>query len=147
MVMISVTSVAAQAAAEVTVTDWGNSYSLTDSITNAGEYYPSTLENELPATATASISGLTSTDTWRLMASTTMIGINIAVQCSGQGTSGDGSVSGCNDYKTLTSSEQEIFSGTGNPANIPLKFKLPNFDVTDGTGTKNIEIQYHVVTP
>lgn len=134
--------------ADITVTGW--STSLPDSVMDAGMYYPSTLESELPTTATVSISGLmNSTDTWKVMASTNITGININVQCSENRSSitNENTVSGCNNYTSLTSSEQEIFSGTGNPAGIPLKFKITNFDVTDGTGTKNIEIQYRVVTP
>jgi hypothetical protein len=108
---------------------------------DAGMYYPSTLESELPTTATVSISGLMNpTDTWKVVASTSVTGISIDVRCR------PGTVPNCS-YKTLTNSEQEIFSGTGNHANIPLDFMIKNFDVTDGTGTKNIEIQYRVVTP
>ena len=141
--VISIVAATTTLAANVNVTGWN--HTLLDSITSAGEYYPSTLENELPSTASVNITGLVAdTDPWRLMASTSMADINIAVQCSNAGT-GNGTISGCNNYTTLTSSEQEIFRGTGNRSSIPLKFKITNFDVTDGSGTKDIQIQYKVV--
>ena len=141
--VISIVAATTTLAANVSVTGWN--HTLLDSITSAGEYYPSTLENELPSTASVNITGLVAdTDPWRLMASTSMADINIAVQCSNAGT-GNGTISGCNNYTTLTSSEQEIFRGTGNRSSIPLKFKITNFDVTDGSGTKDIQIQYKVV--
>ncbi len=141
--ILTVTSITGYTA-DITVQGWSHPLTL-GSITNAGEYYPSTLENELPTDASANITGLAAdTDAWTLMASTTMTGINIEVQCSSSGT-GNGTISGCNNYTTLTSSEQEIFRGTGNRSSIPLKFKITNFDVTDGSGTKDIQIQYKVV--
>ncbi|MDX9989557.1 hypothetical protein [Thiothrix unzii] len=122
--------------ADIGVTGWD--YSLPNSITNAGEYYPSTLESELPTTATVSISGLNDTDTWEVRASTNITGISIDVRCR------PGTVSDC-DYKALTSSKRKIFSGTGNHASIPLDFMIKNFDVTDGNSTIKIEIDYEVV--
>lgn len=126
-------------AADISVTGWD--YSLPNSITNAGEYYSSTLESELPTTATVSISGLMNpTDTWKVVASTNVTGIGIEVRCD------SGAMSNCS-YKKLTAGEQDIFNGTGNHPNIPLKFKITNFDVTDGTDIEDITIQYRVVTP
>lgn len=122
--------------AQISVTDWD--YSLPNSITDAGMYYPATLESELPTTATVSISGLIDTDTWEVRASTNITGISIDVRCR------PGTVSDCG-YKTLTNSKHKIFSGTGNHANIPLDFMIKNFDVTDGNGTINIKIDYEVV--
>ncbi len=124
-------------AAEISVTGWDYSL-LPNSIINAGEYYSSTLESELPTTATVSISGLNDTDTWEVRASTNITGISIDVRCR------PGTVSDCG-YKTLTNSKHKIFSGTGNHTNIPLDFMIKNFDVTDGNGTINIKIDYEVV--
>lgn len=135
-------------AASLTVTDW--TYNLPSNITNAGEYYPSILENELPTTAHISISGLNPGDTWTLKASTSSsseIAIDIKRTTGGEVNVDSGILSGGESYINLTSAQQTIFTGTGNWNNIPLLFKISNLDVTDGYGNKNLPIQYSLTTP
>ena len=132
-------------AADVNVTGW--SYTLPSTITNAGDYYATILESDLPTTASPDITGLiTDTDSWTLKASTIVTGITIAVKRSGIGT-GNGTIVGGDNYITLTSAEQTLFTGTGNRSSIPLQFQISGFDVNDGNGNKNIAIQYRITTP
>ncbi len=127
-------------AISVTADDW--THSLTDNIRNAGEYYDSTISTS----TNVNISGTTnSSEAWTLAVrlSSAVTGLSIAVKRTGAG-SGDSIPSGGDSNVPLTTAFQNLFTGTGNVSTIPLEFSISNFDVSDGNGTKSIQIEYQV---
>lgn len=130
-------------AISITADDW--SHTLADNITNAGEYYA----DSTSTSTTVNIGGTTNTSqAWTLAArlSSPMPGLTIAVKRTGTGT-GDSIPAGGDSNITLTTAYQNLFTGTGNISGIPLAFLISGLDVTDGYGTKNIQIEYQVTTP
>lgn len=132
-------------------TDWSNCQA-SDSITDAGDYYTGSLESGsalLSCTdAYLTISGTaTSTTAWtlsaRLVSSAT--GLGLELKRTGNGT-GSSAPSGGTDYTTLSTAYETLFTGQGNVSSIPLQFRVNNLDVSDGNGTKNIQIQYQITT-
>jgi|GEM_PF-4968167 len=128
-------------AVSVVADDWFDS--LPDTITNAGDYY-----NDSFTTSTSVTIGGTSSSsqTWTLSVRLTnsVNGLTIGTKRIGSGT-GDTVPSGGNStYQILTMAYQPLFTGSGNVSGIPLEFQISNFDVTDGNGIKNIEIEYQV---
>jgi hypothetical protein len=129
-------------AISVAADDW--THTLADNITNAGDYYTGSF-----TTATSINIGDTtsSSQMWTLSArlTTVIAGLNIGIKRTGNG-SGDSVPSGGNTNQELTTAFQPFFTGSGNISGIPLEFEISNFDVTDGNGIKNIQIQYQVTT-
>jgi len=135
-------------ATDITVTDW--SYTFTDNITNAGDYYSSTLDSPGNA-STVNIQNLGGSLTyWKVQArrsNSSNNGLNIHITRTGAG-SGDGTISG-NSTILLDESFKTIFcgSGTGNRTDIPLQFQLTNLGVENGYGTPlRLPIDYKIIT-
>lgn len=142
-------------AVSLSTTDW--SCSLSDStITNAGDYYGSTLE---PGSTTGlscnssslSISSVaTSSTAWTLEVGlqNSVSGVTVQVRRTGTG-SGDSVPSGGSSYITLSTAKRTFFTGTGDVSSIPLAFRISDFGVEDGRawdGANRIEIEYEVTT-
>lgn len=139
-------------AISVVADDW--SYSLPDTITNAGEYYPSTFTTrtniEINSVGLNS-SGLPAS--WELKACVNSVTNGIAVALNVkrelQSSSDEKLQDGLNYVRLDTHTcpnRLTLFQGTGDVSGIPLEFEISNFDVTDGNGTKDIQIEYQVTT-
>lgn len=131
--------------------DWA-ACELQGTITNAGDYYSSTLESDgiiLNCNhAYLSIDGVdTSTTAWTVSSRLTnnVTGMTVELIRTGNGT-GDSSLIGGGSYTPLTTAFQNIFTGQGNVSSIPLNFRINNFDVTDGYGNHNFQIEYQIIT-
>ena len=131
--------------------DW-ESCQLPDSITNAGDYYSSSIESTTLtcSDATLSVSGAaTSTTPWtvtsRIASTSSGITLNLDLMRNGNG-SGDSTPTGGESYIAQTTAAQTLFTGQGNVSLIPIQFRIRNFDVTDGNGTKNIQLSYEINT-
>ena len=131
--------------------DW-SSCQLQNTITQAGDYYSSTLSSDEATLscddAFLTITGVaTSTTSWSV--STRLVdslsGMNLELRRSGNGT-GDSTPSGGDSYTTLSTAPQAFFSGQGNVSSIPLQFRIRNFDVSAGNGSLNLQIQYQITT-
>lgn len=121
------------------------SYAPSTEITNAGEYYA----DSFTTSTTVNISGTAnSSQEWTVYVRLTnlMNGLTIAAKRTGNGT-GDNNpsdVENSNNFPILSTSFQPLFKGKGNINSIPLEFQISNFDVTDGNGIKDIQIEYQV---
>ncbi len=136
-----------QAISITTSINWA-SCQLPDTLTNAGDYYASSIESSTLtcADATLSVSGAASSTTnWTITSRllNSPAGLNVDLMRSGNG-SGDSTPAGGNSYATQTTAAQVFFTGTGNVSLIPIRFKISNFDVSDGHGTQNIQLSYEV---
>lgn len=139
--------VAKNAFAIVNISTTGWTYNLADTITNAGDYYNSVLDSDLPATANVSIDTAGNTaEQWKVCAalSNVVSGIKINVKRNDSGSGG--TISDGNSYVELNTTEKYLFQGQGSISSIQLLFKLENFDVNDGYGDKNFNIAYRVTT-
>ncbi len=128
-------------AISVAAADW--TYTPPTDITNAGEYYA----DSFTTSTTVDISGTSSSSqAWTVSVRLTNLvnGLTITTKRTGNGT-GDSIPSGSSTYQ-LTTAFQPLFTGSGNISGIPLEFRISNFDVTDGNGTKDIQIEYQVTT-
>ncbi|UOG91863.1 MAG: hypothetical protein L3K52_17000 [Candidatus Thiothrix sulfatifontis] len=137
-------------AISVVADDWFDS--LPDTITNAGDYYPSTFT--IRTNIEINSVGLNSSGlpaSWELKACVKPVTNWIAGMLDVKrdlGSSSDSSLQNGLNYVRLDTSTcpstLTLFKGTGDVNSIPLEFQISNFDVTDGNGTKNIEIEYQV---
>ncbi|OQX03274.1 MAG: hypothetical protein BWK73_40095 [Thiothrix lacustris] len=124
--------------------DWTSTPLSSANITNAGEYYA----DSFTTSTNVNISGIAnSSQAWTVSVRLTTLvnGLAIAVKRTGNGT---GFPSGGDDtyYPLNNTAFQPLFTGSGNISGIPLEFQISNFDVTDGNGTKDIQIEYQVTT-
>ncbi|OQX16054.1 MAG: hypothetical protein BWK73_05065 [Thiothrix lacustris] len=128
-------------AISVAAADW--TYTPLTDITNAGEYYA----DSFTTSTTINISGTTSLQAWTVSVRLKNLidGLAITTKRTGSGT-GDSIPSGGNGNYPLTTAFQPLFTGSGNISGIPLEFQISNFDVTDGNGTKDLQIEYQVTT-
>lgn len=143
-VALATTALSANAVS-VVADDW--THPLSDNIiTNAGTYY-----NDSFTTSTSVNIGGTSSSSqaWTLSVRLTSLvnGLAIAVKRTGNGDSVN-VLSDVNTppYSLNNTAFQPLFTGSGNVSGIPLEFEISNFDVTDGNGTKYIQIEYQVTT-
>lgn len=134
-------------AISVAADDW--TYTLNDNITNAGDYYADTLTTSTKVSISGTSSGL---QAWTLFArlTTSASGLTIATKCDEENTTCNSvnsiTSAGSDGYQTLTTAFLPLFSGSGDISDIPLKYRISNFDVTDGNGIKNIQIEYQITT-
>ncbi|MGB5597568.1 MAG: hypothetical protein WBM66_02540 [Thiothrix litoralis] len=129
-------------AISVAASNW--SHTLADNITNAGDYYPDSTNTSTTVNISSTSS---SSQAWTLAIHLTSAvpGLTVAVRRTGTG-AGDSIPAGGDALKTVTTAYQDLFTGTGNVNNIPLEFVISGLDVTDGNGTKDIQIEYQVTT-
>ncbi|QTR54783.1 hypothetical protein [Thiothrix unzii] len=139
-VALAITALPANAIS-VIADDW--SHSLPDNITNAGTYY----NDSFTTTTSITISDTSSSSqAWTLSVRLINLvnGLTIATKRTGRGTDGNEPNGGDSIYQTLGTVFLPLFTGSGNVSNIPLEFEISNFDVTDGNGIKDIQIEYEV---
>ena len=148
--MALVTTALPANAISVVANDW--TYPLLDTITNAGEYYPSTFTtNTNIEISNVGLNGGGLPASWELKACVKTVTNWIAGVLDVKrdvGSSSDSSLQDGLNYTRLDTytcpSTVALFKGTGDVNSIPLEFQISNFDVTDGNGTKDIQIEYQV---
>jgi len=132
-------------------------YPALNALTTAGEYYDTSFESTSSA-ATLSISSapiMQSADNtecgatnpaWKISASlnTSVNGLTIQVRRVNNGSGG--TVTGGDNYLTLSTASQTFFCGSGDISSIGLQFQVVDFSVDDGHGTDTWNILYKVET-
>lgn len=120
---------------------------ITDTITNAGDYYSNTQTTESNASLLTIENLGASSVNWKVQARTDVSGLSISVHHTGSG-SGDGTITNDLGYIPLTASYTTLFcgSGTGNRTDIPLQFQIGNLDVSDGYRPLALPVEYQIIT-
>ena len=125
----------------VTNNQCGSITLLSSSVSSAGNYYSATQN----CTAAMTVTGITSSVTWTLKAQISSMNTNLPV--SVRRTGGGGNLVDGLSFSVLNTIEKDIFTGTGNIADIPLEVQISNIGAEDGNGTivNNSTISYRVV--
>jgi hypothetical protein len=125
--------------------DWTANVNAGDLIAGAGTDFRSPIESDSYQT-TIDITN-TGGAPWMLsvqrMISTLPAGVTLAVRRT-TGGSGGGAISGGEGYLTLSSSEQQLFYGSGDRTGIGLQFRVDGVSIQQGVGSFGANLTYRV---